>query len=57
MEKLVEIQNLLDEAVDDAGKFHNKGTKAAGVRARVKLVKVQKLIKEAREELLAKLKG
>jgi hypothetical protein len=57
MEKLVEIQNLLDEAVDDAGKSHNKGTKAAGVRARVKLVKVQKLIKEAREELLAKLKG
>jgi len=57
MQKLIDIQPVLTEAIQEAEKFETKGNKAAGTRARGKLMDVQKMCKDARVDLLSRIKG
>lgn len=51
MEKLNEINQLLEESNIDAVKFYNNGNKAAGTRLRATMLKIKNLAHEVRKEV------
>ena len=54
MEKLNELNELIVAIKADAEKFFEKGTKAAGVRARKGLQEVKRIAQELRKEISTK---
>lgn len=54
MEKLNELNDLIVAIKADAEKFFEKGTKAAGVRARKGLQEVKRIAQELRKEISTK---
>ena len=56
MEKLQQIQKLLEQASADASKLFEKGTFSRGRSARLVLSEITKLCKQAREEILEHMK-
>lgn len=56
MEKLQQIQKLLEQATTDASKLFEKGTFSRGRSARLALSEIVKLCKQAREEILQQMK-
>ncbi len=57
MQLIDQLEDVMDDIQGNMAKFENKGTKAAGVRARVKLAKMMSLAKAARAEILIQLKA
>jgi len=53
MEKFQEVKDLILSTEVDAGKFFEKGNKAAGVRLRRVLQEVKQLSHEVRKQVLA----
>jgi len=56
MDTLKEMKRLLESAMIDAERCFTKGTFARGREARKTLSEISKLCKQAREELLQKMK-
>jgi hypothetical protein len=54
MEKLNELNDLIVAIKADAEKFFEKGTKAAGVRARKGLQEVKRIAQELRKDISTK---
>lgn len=54
MEKLNELKELIASIEADTAKFFEKGTKAAGVRARKGLQDIKRVAQELRLEISAK---
>tara|TARA_B100000925_G_C21839045_1_gene400619 strand:- start:177 stop:368 length:192 start_codon:yes stop_codon:yes gene_type:complete len=50
-ENVQELVTTLNEALDDAEKFSDKGNKAAGTRVRKALLEVSKACKEIRQQV------
>ena len=52
-----QMEEAMDDVQENLAKFEGKGNKSAGIRARVKLAKMMVLAKNARAEILLRLKG
>lgn len=51
MDKLNQLQDLLDAAKSDGDRFYTNGNKAAGTRLRGKLQEIKNLATEIRKEV------